>query len=245
VTAARARSSLPWIYAGSLLLHVALGVILARLPTSERGRVVAIDFADVKKKAEAPVPPRTPPPAPREHRAKGAAAPQAAAPAKAIEAPAKESARTSGGDADRFIDLGAVALPGAGEGVPGGVGVPLGASHGGGDAAPKPTVHRVKQLAPTLQSDCTEVVVKPKVKMPGQVTYTKEAQEAEIEGVVRVQITVDETGHVIAASVLSGLGYGLDEVALTAARESLFEPATQCGKPVIGTRVVAFNFELR
>ncbi len=62
---------------------------------------------------------------------------------------------------------------------------------------------------------------------------------------VRVQVTVDETGNVLNARVLSGLGYGLDEIALKAARDTQFEPATLCGKPIVGTKILAFSFGLR
>jgi protein TonB len=49
---------------------------------------------------------------------------------------------------------------------------------------------------------------------------------------------------VISARLLNKLGYGLDEAALEAAKKCVFEPATACGKPVVGTAVVAFNLEL-
>ena len=60
---------------------------------------------------------------------------------------------------------------------------------------------------------------------------------------MRVEVTVDEAGHVISARVVSGLGYGLDEAALAAAKASHFEPASRCGKPVIGTVVLPFRFQ--
>jgi protein TonB len=115
-----------------------------------------------------------------------------------------------------------------------------------GQAAPKATARRVEQLAAAATGGCSEFVVKPKSKRAGQLKkYTKEAQVAEIEGVVKVQVTVDETGNVISARVLSGLGYGLDEIALAAARDTVFEPATLCGKPVVGTKVMPFRFQLQ
>ena len=70
-----------------------------------------------------------------------------------------------------------------------------------------------------------------------------QARQAEIEGVVRVEVTVDESGHVLSARVLSGLGYGLDESALAAAKATVFEPATRCGKAIVGTAVLPFRFE--
>jgi protein TonB len=70
-----------------------------------------------------------------------------------------------------------------------------------------------------------------------------EARQAEIEGVVRVEVTVDEEGKVISARLLAGLGYGLDESAIAAAKASTFEPATRCGKRVVGTAVLPFRFQ--
>ena len=87
---------------------------------------------------------------------------------------------SSGGDA--VADLGAVALDGAGAVNRGAGAVARGGTARAG-SAPKPITHRVKQLAPAAQDDCTEPIVKPKVKTPGQIAYTKEGQEAEIEGV--------------------------------------------------------------
>jgi periplasmic protein TonB len=244
VRRAGARSRLPWIYAVSLGAHIALGLFLYLLPARENQRVVAIDLASFKKKPPPPKAAPEPPEPPREHRPKILApSPAAPAPAKVAEAPVAEPAPQPSAGGEAVADLGAVALDGAGA-VNRGAGAGLrDGAHAA--SAPKPITHRIKQLAPAPQDECTEPIVKPKVKTPGQISYTKEGQEAEIEGVVRVQVTVDETGKVIAATVLSGLGYGLDERALAAARDSTFEPATLCGKPVVATKVLAFTFELR
>jgi protein TonB len=61
---------------------------------------------------------------------------------------------------------------------------------------------------------------------------------------VRVEVTVDDSGHVTGARLLAGLGYGLDEAALEAAKRAAFEPATRCGKPVSATFVIAMRFSL-
>jgi protein TonB len=239
------RSIRPWIYAGSIAAHVAFFAIVAALPAPEKRDVVAIDFADIKKKAPPPPPPPSAPPAPHlKARPKPAPLVIAQAPAKVAPEPAKEPARASPVGADGFADLGGVPLAGSGPAVRDAGGGP-GVGTAPGAAAPKATSHRVKQLVAATDQGCTEAVVKPKVRTPGEITYTKEGQEAEIEGAVRVQVTVDEAGKVIAASVLTGLGYGLDERALAAARDTIFEPATLCGTPVVATKILSFNFELR
>lgn len=241
------RSILPWIYGGSLAAHMAFAAVTALLPTPERSKDVAIELADIKKKKSAPKPPPPVPPPPPEDKPKPPPPRPTAAQAKIAQEPAKiESAPPPEVGADGFANLEGVSLGGGGEGVPVGgpaTGAEVGAARSA--AAPKATAHRVEQLAAAVQTACSEPVVKPKVKKPGSIKYTKQAQEAEIEGVVRVQVTIDESGHVLSARLLSGLGYGLDDIALTAAHASEFEPATLCGKPVVGTKILAITFELR
>jgi periplasmic protein TonB len=73
---------------------------------------------------------------------------------------------------------------------------------------------------------------------------TEAARAAGIEGKVRVQLTVDETGHVVDVKLLQGLGYGLDEAALAAAKRAEFEPALRCGKPTRATFNISMRFTL-
>ena len=75
-----------------------------------------------------------------------------------------------------------------------------------------------------------------------QPAYTPQALEAGVEGKVRIQFTVDETGLVVDVRLLAGLGYGLDEAALAAARQATFEAAVRCGKPVSATFTVSMRF---
>ena len=98
---------------------------------------------------------------------------------------------------------------------------------------------------PIGPSTCSEAIVTPKGKTPGQVGYSKEAQLAEIEGVVKVQVHVDRTGKVTFARVVGGLGYGLDEIARAAAITTVFEPATRCGEAIEGSKTLRFRFELQ
>jgi protein TonB len=86
--------------------------------------------------------------------------------------------------------------------------------------------------------------VKPRPKSIAQPAYTSSAREASVEGKVRVEVSVDEGGHVTGARLLAGLGYGLDEAALEAAKRAVFEPATRCGKPVSATFSIAMRFSL-
>jgi TonB family protein len=64
--------------------------------------------------------------------------------------------------------------------------------------------------------------------------------------VVRVSVTIDETGHVTHAySPISGSGLDryLSDEAVKAAREWLFTPArSQGGQPVSATKTLSFEF---
>ena len=75
--------------------------------------------------------------------------------------------------------------------------------------------------------------------------YTDEARTAQIEGIVRVELTIDEQGNVIAVKVLKGLGYGLDEEAMRAAKKLTFEPGTKCGKAAVTKLTVGMRFALQ
>jgi protein TonB len=118
---------------------------------------------------------------------------------------------------------------------------------GGADPAASASVtKKVEALgAPgAAMEPCTEAVVHAKRKGGPQPSYTPAARQADIEGLVRVEVTIDESGHVVAAVVSAGLGYGLNEAAVAAARRWSFDPATKCGKAVTGTASLPFRFKL-
>ena len=239
------------VYGGSLVFHAVLALVTVAMPKPKTSEKTAITLVEAKKKAEPPKPAPPPPPPPKsEDKPKPRPQPQPQQQqAKAVQETKTEAPPPVPVDNAGFADLG-VALgnsDGPGLAVPGPVAnaaSTAGARTAGG-AGPMATAHKVQQLdAPTQgAAACSEPVVKPKRKVPVAPKYTMEARQAEIEGVVRVQVTVDESGRVIAARVVGGLGYGLDESALAAAKATTFEPATQCGKPVVGTTILPFRFE--
>jgi protein TonB len=246
----RRRSVRAWIFGGSVALHAAFAVAAVLIPKPERAETAAIELADIKKlKKEPPKPVPPPPPPPQEKPKPPPPPPRAQAQAKmAAEAPKADALPPMALGADGFADFGNVSLGnGGGEGVA--IGAPAAGGRDGASAgaaaSPRATATRktVQQLAPAAADVCSDPPVRPKRKVPVAPKYTMQARQAEIEGVVRVEVTVDETGRVIAARVVSGLGYGLDESALTAAKASEFEPASRCGKPIVGTVVLPFRFE--
>ncbi|HEY3137286.1 MAG TPA: M56 family metallopeptidase [Blastocatellia bacterium] len=69
------------------------------------------------------------------------------------------------------------------------------------------------------------------------------AKAAQISGAVVVEVTVDESGNVIAARAISGHPL-LKDAAVTAARQWQFAPTTVEDKPVKVVGTVTFNFQL-
>ncbi|MBM4358242.1 MAG: TonB-dependent receptor [Deltaproteobacteria bacterium] len=98
--------------------------------------------------------------------------------------------------------------------------------------------------------------IAPEPPMPDEVTfpertndvqpeYTPEAVAAGVQGAVRLKVTIDAAGSVVGASVVEGLGYGLDESALAAAKKLTFIPAKRNGKPFKATITYQFDFTLK
>jgi protein TonB len=234
------------VYGVSLALHVALaGGVLAMRKTPRRERV-AVVLREVKKPAahaaaEPPKPPAPPLPAPPPPRA----APRRVAvahprPAPAAPRPAPSAAPPAPAVADFGLTLAGGAGPAAGLAVP-----------AGGGAAPPPAPDEVRHARPKLlaarpaEDDCADgAAIKPKPIHVVQPTYTDDARAAQIAGKVRVEITVGADGAITEARVLQGLGHGLDEAALEAARASTFEPGTRCGKQVATTFTIGMRFAL-
>lgn len=74
--------------------------------------------------------------------------------------------------------------------------------------------------------------------------YPPLAKAARASGLVKVKVTVDETGRVISAEAVSGHPL-LREAAVAAARQARFSPTLVEGKPVKVDGVVSYNFVLQ
>lgn len=75
--------------------------------------------------------------------------------------------------------------------------------------------------------------------------YPPEARRLGVEGPIRVRLTVDDQGKVKAAVLLNKLGHGLDELALSRARQIEFEPARDTDDRAVASVVVwTFNMTL-
>jgi protein TonB len=224
-----------YLFAISLAAHAVLGVALAAIPARARREIIAISMAETTKRkpvehSEPPPVPEPPVPAAHPVRAK-AATPQ---PKPVDVAPANAAMPSS---LDALPDFGLSLSNGAGPGIA--------VAAGARPVAAAPAAAATKTLSrtgPAEADDCGEPPSKPKALSRPTPAYTEQARAAGVSGKVRVEITVDARGRVVAVRVLQGLGHGLDEAAVAAARAMTFEPAVRCGKPAAATFKVAFNF---
>ena len=74
--------------------------------------------------------------------------------------------------------------------------------------------------------------------------YSAEARRLQIEGEVLIEILFAASGEARVIRLLRGLGHGLDENALAAARAIRFRPAERAGAPVDSTATIHILFQL-
>jgi len=223
-------------FAVSLGGHIVLGVALASAPARSHHEVIAISFVETKKPsppARLAHPPDAPHPPPELAHARQAKT----APPKPEPAAAMEPHAHAGSSMDALPDFG-VSLSSGGAG---GLAVPAGNSRD--FTEPPRAAKTLSRAAAGRDDDCAEPAAKPRLISQGAPpAYSEDARAAAISGKVRVEITVDEHGRVVRVRILQGLGHGLDEAALAAARAMTFEAAARCGKPAAATFNVSFKF---
>jgi TonB family protein len=136
-------------------------------------------------------------------------------------------------------DRGTVASAGFSNGVVGGTGKPGGTGRvqntafgATAQAGPEKKKQEVAHTTPLV------LLSKPR---PG---YTEEARRKKIEGDVTLQVRFTASGHVEVLRVVSGLGYGLDKLAQSAAQRIQFKPATRDGHPIDEVTVIHVTFQL-
>jgi TonB family protein len=113
------------------------------------------------------------------------------------------------------------------------------------------------QLAsPPEPSPVEEPRVRGPIRMGGDVTrpekvsgpgaeYTRDARRARIQGVVILEVIIDENGNVTNVKVLKPLPMGLDHQAVEAVERWKFRPATLHGRPVAVYYNLTVNFRLQ
>ena len=88
------------------------------------------------------------------------------------------------------------------------------------------------------------VTVRPQILGRPTPGYTDEARRNQIEGSVKVSMLLKADGAVSDINVARGLGYGLDEKAIEAARQLRFVPAQKDGHAVSVRLFLEFKFSL-
>jgi TonB family protein len=138
---------------------------------------------------------------------------------------------------------GTVASAGFSNGAIGGTGKPGGTGRavensgfgGTGLGQASPAAPKVQQA---VQNTSVVLLSKPR---PG---YTDQARRLKIEGDVTLQVRFTASGEVEVLRVVSGLGYGLDQLAQDAARRIQFKPATREGRPIDEVTMIHVTFQL-
>lgn len=190
---------------------------------------------------EPPPPPVAPPPRPRRMDvARAAPRPAPVAPAPLLETtpPARPSPvpvqpRRFAVSMEATVSGGGVAVPVAGPGrAPSTRGVP-GATGEGLDA---PAFAVEPDTGPSLvaQPDPAEM----------RALYPEGARRGSLEGDVKLELVVSETGQVVEVRVLRSAGSGFDEVAERLVRRFRFRPAIRAGKPVPARIPWTYKFRL-
>jgi TonB family protein len=110
-------------------------------------------------------------------------------------------------------------------------------SSGFGDAVAAPSA-RGTRLDATPAITVAQILEKPRP------AYSEEARRLQIEGEVQLEILFGASGEIRILRVVRGLGHGLDENAVQAARTIRFLPARRDGRPVDSTATVHIIFQL-
>lgn len=87
--------------------------------------------------------------------------------------------------------------------------------------------------------------VAPRIHYKPKPLYPDKALEYKISGKVRLKVVLSADGSVREVNVVRGLGYGLSEAAVDAARRIKFTPATRNGVPVSARVMIDVEFEIR
>ena len=95
-----------------------------------------------------------------------------------------------------------------------------------------------RREAPVEQATPVQIVSKPAP------IYTEEARRLKIEGEVVLRIVFGGDGSIREVAVVRGLGHGLDEAAIAAAKKIQFQPAHRGSQTVDYTALVHVTFQL-
>jgi TonB family protein len=107
-----------------------------------------------------------------------------------------------------------------------------------GDASAVSPENRARQNTDAAISSAAEILLKPRP------AYTEEARTLRIEGEVLLEVLFSASGEARVLRMIRGLGHGLDENAMAAARAIQFRPAKRGDTAADSTAVVHIVFQL-
>lgn len=220
------------VYAVSIGVHLVIGLAIAFIPKDKLKEIIAISMGESNK-------PKPPPPKAHEDKPHEARARVAAAHGGGSKSSSSINAAAAAA-APVFTDIGISMDANGSEGVAVAVAP---------KAPPPPKMLAIepvkpKVLAARTTSECEEPLVKAHPERVVRPEFTTEARTAGVDGIVLIELEIDDRGGVVSARVKKGLGHGLDESSLDAAKRTHFVPATRCGKPVASTLVIKMRFSL-
>jgi TonB family protein len=128
-----------------------------------------------------------------------------------------------------------IASGGKGDGRSNGQGVATGGFGSQQVVHQGPKIAQADTAAPTTP---VEITFKPNP------VYTDEARSLKLEGEVLLEMSFSANGTLQVNRVVRGLGHGLDEAAIAAAKKIRFKPALRNGQPVDSTAIVHVVFQL-
>jgi TonB family protein len=115
--------------------------------------------------------------------------------------------------------------------------LPTGSGIGSGRGSGK-VENSVPPIADSSKAEPLKILAQPAP------SYTAEARNNLIEGVVRLRVAFSASGEITNIAPVTSLPNGLTEQAIAAARLLRFEPAKRNGVPITITKVVEYRFSL-
>jgi protein TonB len=108
-------------------------------------------------------------------------------------------------------------------------------------ASANPNIPRPAAANPPAAIPAARVVTQPRLIWSASPVYPTLAKQANIQGDVKIEITINESGHVTKTKAISGPAL-LQQPAMNAVRDWKYEPSTLDGKPVPTQLVVTVEF---
>ena len=133
---------------------------------------------------------------------------------------------------------------GQGSGIGSGSGSGIGDGDGDGRGSGQNNNNGSRPTAPPPPPRPVGVTQSVKIISKPRADYTDAARQQNIQGTVTLRVTFLASGAIGSISPVNGLGYGLTEKAIAAARAIRFEPAKKDGVPQTVTKSVQYNFTI-